>query len=258
VVDVPIERAHEFGILTTDDTNRVTQFAEKPENPDHIIGNETLARASMGIYVIGMDRLEKLLAEDAENPDSKHDFGRNIIPPNIQKLKVFAYPFQDVETRAQSYWRDVGNVDALYEANMELVALDPELNIYDRQWPIWTYQAQWPPAKFVLDEEGRRGMAVNSMVAGGCIISGAVVSQSLVSVDVRVEEGSLVDQSVLLPGCTVGRRCRLTRCILDENCVIPDGMQIGQDPVQDAKRFFVTKKGVVLVTPDMLRASAGA
>ena len=258
VVDVPIERAHEFGILTTDDTNRVTQFAEKPETPDHIIGNASLARASMGIYVIGMDRLESLLTEDAADAGSSHDFGRNIIPPNIDKLRVFAYPFEDVETRAQSYWRDVGNVDALYEANMELVSLHPDLNIYDRQWPIWTYQAQWPPAKFVLDEDGRRGMAVNSMVAGGCIISGAVVNQSLISNDVRVEEGSLVDRSVLLPGSTVGRRCRLTRCILDENCVIPDDMHIGQDPAQDAKRFFVTRKGVVLVTPDMVRAAAAA
>ena len=143
----------------------------------------------------------------------------------------------------------------LYEANMELVALNPELNIYDHQWPIWTYQAQQPPAKFVLDDDGRRGMAVNSMVAGGCIISGAYVRQSLLSNDVRIEEGSTVDSSVLLPGVTVGRRCRITRSILDESCVIPDGLQIGQDLDMDAKRFFVTKRGVVLVTQDMLRAA---
>jgi glucose-1-phosphate adenylyltransferase len=255
VVDVPIERANEFGILTTDEINRVTQFAEKPANPDHIIGNQTLARASMGIYVFGIDRLEKLLTDDAANASSSHDFGRNIIPPNIERLRVFAYPFEDVETRAQNYWRDVGNVDALYEANMELVALNPELNIYDHQWPIWTYQAQQPPAKFVLDDEGRRGMAVNSMVAGGCIISGAYVTGSLLSNDVRIEEASRVEKSVLLPGVTVGRRCKLTRCILDEDCVIPDDLQIGQDRTQDEKRFFITKRGVVLVTPDMLRAT---
>ena len=253
VVDVPLDRANEFGILTTDDTHRVTKFSEKPRNPDPIIGNPNLARASMGIYVIALDRLEKLLTEDAANEASDHDFGRNIIPPVIDRMRVFAYPFHDVETRAQNYWRDVGNVDALYEANMELVALNPELNIYDQQWPIWTYQAQQPPAKFVLDEEGRRGMAVNSMVAGGCIISGAYVVRSLLSMDVRIEDGSAIESSVLLPGVTIGRRCRIRRCILDEGCVIPDGVQIGHDLEADRKRFFVTKGGVVLVTPDMMR-----
>jgi glucose-1-phosphate adenylyltransferase len=254
VVDVPLERAHEFGIMTTDDTNRITKFSEKPQHPDPIIGNEKLARASMGIYVIAMNRLEQLLTDNANSQATNHDFGKNIIPPAIDRLRVFAYPFQDVETRAQSYWRDVGNVDALYEANMELVSLNPELNIYDHQWPIWTYQAQQPPAKFVLDDEGRRGMAVDSMVAGGCIISGAYVKESLLSSDVRIEEGSIIQSSVLLPGVSVGRRCKITRAILDENCVIPDGMQIGQDPALDQKRFFVTKRGVVLVTQDMLRA----
>ena len=254
VVDVPIERAQEFGIMTTDDTNRIVKFAEKPTNPDSIIGRSELARASMGIYCIAMDRLEKLLVEDAANVRSSHDFGKNILPPAIDSLRVYAYPFEDVETRAQNYWRDVGNVDALYEANMELVSLDPELNIYDHQWPIWTYQAQQPPAKFVLDEEGRRGMAVDSMVAGGCIISGAYVSQSLLSSDVRIEDRSTIANSVLLPGVTIGRRAKINRCILDENCMIPDGMEIGQDPVADNDRFFVTKHGVVLVTPDMLRA----
>jgi glucose-1-phosphate adenylyltransferase len=254
VVDVPIDRAREFGILTTDETNRVRKFAEKPAKPDPIAGQEHLARASMGIYVIAMDRLEKLLQDDSENAASAHDFGKNIIPPAITSMRVYAYPFQDVETRAQSYWRDVGNLDAFYEANMELVALNPELNIYDHQWPIWTYQAQQPPAKFVLDEDGRRGMAVNSMVTGGCIISGAYVTQSLLSTDARIEEFSRIESSVLLPGATVGRRCVIRRCIIDENCVIPDGLQIGLDPALDAKRFLVTAGGVVLVTPDMLRA----
>ena len=255
VVDVPLERANEFGIMTTDETNRVTKFAEKPTNPEPLIGNEHLARASMGIYVIATDRLEQLLTEDTANDSSNHDFGRNIIPPAIERLRVFAYPFQDVETRAQNYWRDVGNVDALYEANMELVALNPELNIYDHQWPIWTYQAQQPPAKFVLDADGRRGMAVDSMVAGGCIISGAYVKESLLSSDVRIDEGSVIHSSVLLPGVTVGRHCKITRCIVDENCTIPDGMLIGQDRALDEKRFFITKRGVVLVTQDMLRVS---
>ena len=256
VVDVPIDRAREFGIMTTDDTNRVLKFAEKPQNPDPIVGNESLARASMGIYVIAMDRLEKLLTEDAANASSSHDFGKNIIPPSIATMRVFAYPFQDVETRAQAYWRDVGSLDALYDANMELVALNPELNIYDHQWPIWTYQAQQPPAKFVLDEDGRRGMAVNSMVTGGCIVSGAYVTESLLSTDARVEEGSRIERSVLLPGATIGRRCIIRRCIIDENCNIPDGLQIGVDSAQDRARFLVTDGGVVLVTADMMKAVA--
>jgi glucose-1-phosphate adenylyltransferase len=148
----------------------------------------------------------------------------------------------------------VGNVDALYEANMELVALNPELNIYDNQWPIWTYQGQHPPAKFVLDEEGRRGMAVNSMVAGGCIISGASVRQSLLSSGVRIEEKSSIDSSVLLPNVTVGRRSKIKHCIVDEDSVVPEDLQIGYDPLLDQQRFSVTKSGVVLVTKDMLRS----
>ncbi len=254
VVDIPIERANEFGIVTTDDTNRIVKFAEKPKDPDSIVGQPDMARASMGIYVIGRERLEKMLTEDAANEASSHDFGKNIIPPAIPKMRVFAYPFQDVETRAQSYWRDVGNLDAFYEANMELVALNPELNIYDHQWPIWTYQAQQPPAKFVLDEDGRRGMAVNSMIAGGCIISGAYVTQSLLSTDVRIEEGSRVENSVVLPTVSIGRRCAIRRCIIDENSTIPDGMRIGYDAALDKERFWTTKAGVVLVTADMLKA----
>src|SRR5579883_1973363 len=253
VVDVPIDRAHEFGIMTTGENNRITRFAEKPKQPEPIAGHPDLARASMGIYVITLDRLEQLLAEDAADPASRHDFGRNIIPPAIDRLRVFAYPFHDVETRAQAYWRDVGNVEAFYEANMELVQLNPELNIYDQQWPIWTYQAQQPPAKFVHDD-GRRGMAVNSMVAGGCIISGAYVRSSLLSSGVRIEEGSTIDRSVVLPNVTIGRRCRIERCILDENCVVPDALEIGIDASADERRFYRTRSGITLVTADMLRA----
>jgi len=254
VVDVPIDRAHEFGIMSTDESNRIVRFAEKPKDPEPIVGHPGLARASMGIYVIALERLERLLAEDAANPASRHDFGRNIIPPAIEGLRVFAYPFHDIETRAQNYWRDVGSVDAFYEANMELVQLNPELNIYDRHWPIWTYQAQQPPAKFVLDEDGRRGMAVNSMVAGGCIISGAFVRRSLLSSGVHVEEGTTLDGAVVLPNVTIGRRCQVQQCILDENCVIPDGLKIGVDAAADQSRFYRTRSGITLVTADMLRA----
>jgi glucose-1-phosphate adenylyltransferase len=206
----------------------------------------------MGIYVIKFGLLETLLSRDAAAAGSRHDFGQNILPAAIDELRVFAYPFQDVEHGAGNYWRDVGSVDAFYEANMELLTLDPELNIYDQQWPIWTYQSQQPPAKFVLDEQGRRGMAVNSMVAGGCIISGASLSSSLLSSGVRVEEHSRIHRSILMPDVTIGRRCAIDNCIIDEGCVIPDGMQIGRAREADQRRFHVTQRGVVLVTRDML------
>ncbi len=256
VVQVLREEASDFGVMTVDGTNRILKFSEKPANPDPIPGNEDLALASMGIYVFNTRLLEKLLTDNAANPDSKHDFGRNIIPESIGKLDVFAYPFQDVRTRAQAYWRDVGNVDAYYDANMELVQLNPELNIYDQQWPIWTHQRQYPPAKFVLDEECRRGMAVNSLVAGGAIVSGAHVSESLLFSNVRIEEHSFVERCVVLPDVNIGKHCIVKRAVLDEGCEIPDGTQIGVDLDADRQRFYITKQGVVLVTADMLRNGA--
>ena len=166
---------------------------------------------------------------------------------------MYAYPFLDVKTRAQHYWRDVGNVDAYFEANMELVYINPELNLYDDNWPIWTFQPQTPPAKFVLDEEGgRRGHAVNSMVSGGCIISGAYVNQSLLFSDVRVDSHSKLHRCVVLPGARIGHHCRITNAVIDERCAIPDNTIIGDDRAEDEKRFYVTKNGIVLVTPDML------
>jgi glucose-1-phosphate adenylyltransferase len=175
-----------------------------------------------------------------------------VIPAAIDILHVVAYPFTDVKTRAQNYWRDVGTVDAYYDANLELVHVAPELNIYDEEWPIWTYQAHQPPAKFVLDEDGRRGSAVNSMVSGGCIVSGAYVNQSLLFSNVRVEERAHIHRSVVLPNVKVGPGCRIANAIIDENCEIPDGMQIGLDHSADRKRFYVTDNGIVLVTADML------
>jgi len=172
VVEVPRDRAREFGVLTVDESNRVLRFQEKPMDPEPIPGRPDVTLASMGIYVFNPKLLERLLRADAEDPNSAHDFGRNIIPGAIDNLRVFAYPFEDVRTKAQNYWRDVGTVDAYYEANMELVRVSPELNIYDEQWPIWTYQEQLPPAKFVFDDIDRRGTALDSMVSGGCIISG--------------------------------------------------------------------------------------
>jgi glucose-1-phosphate adenylyltransferase len=209
----------------------------------------------MGIYVFHPRLLERLLRVDADDTDSAHDFGRNIVPAAIDKLRVFAYPFEDVRTKAQNYWRDVGTVDAFYEANIELVHVSPELNVYDEEWPIWTYQVQQPPAKFVLSDEGRTGTAINSLVAGGSIISGAVVRESLLFSAVRIDERSTVERSVIMPGVRVGRGCVIRNAIIDEHCDIPDGMHIGVDTTRDRERFDVTPRGIVLVTPETLLAA---
>lgn len=254
VVEVPASDSIHFGVLTATEWNRVTKFSEKPKVPDTLPGRPDSILASMGIYVFNTRLLEKMLGEDAVDQKSAHDFGKDILPNAIAgNLQVFAYPFQDVKTRAQSYWRDVGTIDAYYDASLELVHVKPDLNIYDQDWPIWTYQVQQPPAKFILDEDGRRGVAINSMVAGGCIISGAVVRESLLFTNVRVDEGSTIQGSVILPHVEIGRGCTIRGAILDEGCEIPDGMSIGVDRSADTSRFHVTDKGVVLVTADMLR-----
>ena len=258
VVEVPVERAREFGVMTVDESNRVRRFQEKPLAPETVPGRPDVALASMGIYVFNPKLLEKLLRADAEDPASAHDFGKNIIPAAIDNLSVFAYPFEDVRTKAQNYWRDVGTVDAYYEANMELVRVSPELNIYDEQWPIWTYQEQLPPAKFVFDDVDRRGIAVDSMVSGGCIISGSRVSNSLLFSNVRVHDRSEVDRSVVLPRVRIGERCVIRNAIVDEGTTVPDDTRIGVDPAADAERFSVTEGGIVLVTSAMLRGAGRA
>jgi glucose-1-phosphate adenylyltransferase len=252
VIQVPLHEATGFGVMAIDEDNRVVRFEEKPVNPTPVPGNPDAAMASMGIYVFNREFLMEKLEADAADADSKHDFGMNIIPSCIDEHRVFAYPFHDVKTRAQSYWRDVGTVDAYFRANLELIYVHPELNLYDRQWPIWTYQEQLPPAKFVLDDSGRTGMATNSMVSGGCIVSGAYVRQSLLFSSVIVDEGSEVIQAVVLPHAQIGKNCRITRAIIDKRCVIPDGTIIGEDHAEDARRFKVTNEGVVLVCPHML------
>ncbi len=256
VVEVPLERAREFGVLGIDESNRVLSFLEKPRNPPPMPGRPDVALGSMGIYVFNPRLLERLLRADAEDPGSAHDFGKNIIPQAIENLRVFAYPFEDVRSKAQHYWRDVGTIDAYYEANMELVRVSPELNIYDEQWPIWTYQEQLPPAKFVFDDADRRGCAIDSMVSGGCIISGSRVSNSLLFSQVRVHDYSTVDRSVVLPRVHIGEHCVIRNAIIDEGAVVPDGTTIGVDPVQDRERFYVSENGVTLVTASMLRAPA--
>jgi glucose-1-phosphate adenylyltransferase len=256
VVEVPRERAREFGVVGVDESNRVLDFLEKPEDPPSMPGRPDIALASMGIYVFNPRLLERMLRADAENPGSAHDFGKNIVPDAIDKLRVYAYPFEDVRTKAQNYWRDVGTVDAYYEANLELVRVSPELNIYDEQWPIWTYQEQLPPAKFVFDDPDRRGCAIDSMVSGGCIISGSRVSNTLLFSSVRVHDHTTIDRSVILPRVRIGEHCVIRNAVIDEGTVVPDGMQIGVDPQSDRERFHVSENGVTLVTASMLRASS--
>lgn len=251
-VMVPIEDASQFGVMNVDAEGRIIAFDEKPEEPAPMPGRDGVALVSMGIYVFEPEFLREALTSDAADPSSAHDFGRDIIPKAIRSKKVFAYAFQDIETKAQSYWRDVGTVDAYYAANMELVHVSPELNLYDRRWPIWTYQAQVPAAKFVLDDAGRRGTAINSMVSGGCIISGATVRESLLSTDVVVDEHSSIVRSVVLPEVEIGRNCYVANAIVDEGARIPDGMVIGMNADDDRRRFYVSPNGVVLVTRRML------
>jgi glucose-1-phosphate adenylyltransferase len=252
VVEVPREQATAFGVMSVDPSYRITKFSEKPREPEGIPGREQFALGSMGIYVFKASLLYRLLEDQAKRPDTSHDFGRNIIPEALKTLKVFAYPFTDMRTRVQHYWRDVGTVDAFYDANMELTHVNPELNIYDEQWPIWTYQRQYPPAKFVLNDDGRRGMAVNSMVSGGCIISGAQVNESLLFSNVRVEERSYIERSVIFPDVRVGSGCTIKRAIVDTGGVVPEGTQIGVNREDDARRFYLSENGVTLVTRDML------
>ena len=217
-------------------------------------GREGVALASMGIYVIGTEFLRATLQRDSADPSSAHDFGRNVIPEAVATRRVFAYPFEDVETKAQAYWRDVGTVDAYYNANMELIYVSPELNLYDEAWPIWTYQQQVPSAKFILDDVGRRGIAINSMIAGGCIVSGATVRESLLFFSVMVDESTEVRRSVVLPHVEIGRSCYIANAIIDEGCIIPHGTVIGRDLSADRQHFHVTDSGVVLVTREMLAA----
>jgi glucose-1-phosphate adenylyltransferase len=238
--------------MNVTEEGRVTEFEEKPESPKSIPGREGVALASMGIYVFNKGFLFEQLIKDADMPGSSHDFGKDIIPDVISNYRIMAYPFRDPETGTQAYWRDVGTVDAFWQANLELIGVTPELNLYDKKWPIWTYQEQLPPAKFIFDDDDRRGMAVDTMVAGGCIVSGSKVSNSLLFSNVRVNSYSLVEDSVVLPDVDIGRRCRISKAVIDRGCVIPEGSVIGEDLEQDAKRFHVTPGGVVLVTPDML------
>jgi glucose-1-phosphate adenylyltransferase len=251
-IEVPLVQASAFGVMSVDSDFRVRQFEEKPAIPKPMPGKDDEALCSMGIYIFNTDLLFELLIRDADTPSSSHDFGKDIIPYAISKYRVFAYPFTNAGSGIQAYWRDVGTVDAFWEANLELIGITPELNLYDNDWPIWTHQEQLPPAKFIFDDDDRRGMAVDSMVSGGCIISGALVRHSLLFSNVTVDNYSKVDSSVILPNVAIGQNCHISHAIIDKACTIPDGTIIGKDEKQDKKRFFVSPSGVVLVTPDML------
>ncbi|MEW7981551.1 MAG: glucose-1-phosphate adenylyltransferase [gamma proteobacterium symbiont of Phacoides pectinatus] len=251
-IEVDLETARGFGVMSIDDNGRVVEFAEKQEQPKPMPGRDDVALASMGIYVFNAGFLFEQLIKDADTHDSSHDFGKDIIPDVIDKYRVMAYAFRDPRSGKQAYWRDVGTIDAFWAANLELIGVTPELNLYDDSWPIWTYQEQLPPAKFIFDDENRRGMAVDSMVSGGCIISGSVVRNSLLFSNVRVNSYCTVSYSVILPGVEIGRKCRITKAVIDRGCRIPEGTVIGEDPEKDAERFYVSEGGVVLVTADML------
>ena len=251
-IEVPIEQASAFGIMEVDERMRVTKFHEKPLNPAPMLDKPGIVLASMGIYVFNTRFLFEQLIKDADNGTSTHDFGHDIIPAVIKQYRVSAFPFRDVNSQRNAYWRDVGTIDAFWEANMELVGVTPELNLYDEDWPIWTYQEQLPPAKFIFDDDDRRGMAVDSMVSGGCVISGALIRHSLLFSRVHVESRTQLQDCVVLPSVNIGHGCRITKAVIDKGCHIPDGMVIGENHEDDRKRYQVSEGGVVLVTPEML------
>ena len=254
-IAVPRSEAKAFGVMAVDEHSMITEFMEKPADPPAMPGHPELSLASMGIYIFDAQYLYDELARDIADPQSSHDFGKDIIPHAVRNGCAAAHPFAlscvPNGAAAEPYWRDVGTVDAYWDANIDLTATDPKLNLYDRHWPIWTYQPQLPPAKFVHNQDDRRGMGIESMVSGGCIVSGRVFRSVLFS-SVRVHSHSVVSWSVLLPDVQVGRWARLTRTVVDRGCIIPDGLVIGEDAALDGERFHRSPNGVCLVTVDML------
>jgi glucose-1-phosphate adenylyltransferase len=253
-IEVPVEEAAgAFGVMTVDENNKVCRFDEKPANPSEIPGKPGMTLASMGNYIFNTEFLFEQLIKDNSIDTSKGDFGHDIIPAIIKSHNVFAYPFTDPDSKHQPYWRDVGTLDSFWEANMELVQPEPQLDVYDKNWPIWTYQEQTAPAKFVFDEDGRRGYATDSTVSGGVIVSGSRVTHSLLFSQVRVNSFCTINQAVILPGVVIGRHVKINKAIIDRSCVIPEGLEIGINNDTDrANGFRVTEKGVVLVTRTML------
>ncbi len=251
-IPVPLDEASAFGVMAVDGDERIVEFAEKPSNPKTMPGDDTQALASMGIYVFSTKYLRDRLVADAKDPNSTHDFGHDLIPHAIDHDNAFAFPFVNAGTGDPSYWRDVGTIDAYWEANINLAELEPELDMYDTDWPIWTEQEQLAPAKFAFDDDDRRGMAVDSLISGGCLITGSTVRHSVLFSNVRVHSYSVVEDSVVLPDVEIRRNCRITKCVIDKGTIIPEGTVIGENAEDDAKRFDISEGGIVLVTPEML------
>lgn len=257
-INVPIEDAKGFGVIGVDESDRVIDFKEKPKDPNPLPDNPNQAFASMGIYVFNAAFLYEQLIRDADDSKSEHDFGKNIIPQMINKYRVFAHRFTDscIDRDNQNYyWRDVGTIDAYWEANLEMTKVIPELNLYDADWPIWTYQEQLPPAKFVFNNDQRRGMATDSLISGGCIISGSSITQSVIFSNVHVHSYSMIQDSVIMPNVEIARHVKLNRVVVDTDARIPEGVEIGFDVELDRKRFYVSEKGITLVTAEMLGQS---
>jgi len=247
-IEIPIEEACRFGVLQADSLGRIYGFQEKPEAPEPSPSNPACSSVSMGVYIFNKDTLTEVLEEDARDPDSSHDFGKDIIPRLIETYRVHSYRFVDENKKDAQYWLDVGTIQAYYDANMDLIAVSPQFNLYDKSWPIRTYQRQYPPAKFVFAQEGKRmGIAVDSLVSSGCIISGGRVVNSVLSPDVRVNSYCEVDKSILLSHVTVGRYSRIRNAIIDRDVRLPEHTVIGFSPEEDRKRYYVSETGIVVV-----------
>ena len=255
-IEVPLAEASAFGVMAVNAQRRIVRFDEKPARPAPMPGRESHALASMGVYVFDAAYLYEALKADAAAHGSSRDFGKDLIPAIVGRGEAVAHPFGLSCVKSGSdapvYWRDVGTIDAYWAANIDLTDITPDLDMYDRQWPIWTHQEQLPPAKFVFDDEGRRGMAVDSLVSGGCIISGAYARRSVLFSKVKVDSFCTIDSAVIMPGVTIGRGSRLRRCVIDRGCEIPAGLVVGENAEEDAQRFERTENGVVLITQDML------
>jgi glucose-1-phosphate adenylyltransferase len=254
-LEVPAAAARDLGVAGTDAAGRITSFVEKPEDPPGIPGKPGFCFASMGIYLFRAGFLFQELVRDASDPASSHDFGRDLIPALIPRARVFAHRFERSHIRNRDlppYWRDVGTIDAFWEANMDLTYLEPALNLYDDDWPVFTYQEQLPPAKFVHSDPGRNGVALSSVVSGGCVVSGASVHNSLLSSRVRVHSHAHLNEAVVLPGADIGRFARLRKVVVDRGCRIPEGLVVGENPEEDALRFHRTASGVTLISGPML------
>ncbi len=253
-IEVPRNEAKAFGVMAIDDARRITDFIEKPDDPPTMPGRPDHALASMGIYIFDAAYLYRLLEEDLANPASDHDFGKNVIPRAVSEGRARAHPFSMscIANGNTHYWRDVGTIDAFWEANLDLASISPELNIYDTQWPIWTYQRQLPPAKFIPDHHGAHGVTANALVSGGCILAGSNVVNSVLFSEVRVHSFCEVQDCVVLPSVVINSHCRLRKVVIDRHCVLPEGLVVGEDAEADTRRFERTEGGVVLITKAML------